>query len=244
MSARILLLFVLGGFAVRALLYTGVAHFFEWAVRGPWRAMSTPRKVQAAQPAAAHRRREMLLSLCTLALFSSFSALILLVQPLGWTRLYFQVQERGWPYFFASIGLMLALHDLYFYGMHRLLHRPFMMRHVHAWHHRSTNPTVWTALSFHPIEALFEGAIVPLSVVVLPMHPAALAIWFVLMLGFNLEGHCGYELRAARWRWPRSLLAGSSFHNLHHQNSRHNLGLYTGVWDWLFHTAAPAKKLN
>lgn len=237
-------LFIVGGFVLRTALYAGAACAFEWAVAGPWRAPAALRKLQPQAPAGHHRRRERLLSLSTLALFSSFSALTLVAASRGWTRLYFHVHERGWPYFFASIGIMLLLHDAYFYWMHRLLHTPFMMRHVHAWHHRSTNPTVWTALSFHPIEALFEGGIVPLSVGVLPLHPGALALWFVLMLAFNLEGHCGYELRGRRWRWPCLGLAGSAFHNLHHQKSCYNLGLYTGLWDKVCGTAAPPSKWN
>ena len=139
----------------------------------------------------------------------------------------------GWPYLLGSVGLMVLLHDAYFYWAHRLMHARPLYRFFHAVHHRSTNPSPWAAFSFHPLEAAVEAGIIFAIAFLIPCHPLALLGFMVVMTAFNVSGHVGYEFL------PRWLTAGRvgrllntpTAHNLHHQHHRTNFGLYFRFWD-------------
>jgi Delta7-sterol 5-desaturase len=196
------------------------------------------RRIQLRPPNSTSIRREILWSASTIVIFSLFSPLIMWAHARSLTRIYLEFSDFGPVYFIASIvGLILA-HDFYFYVIHRTIHIPWLYHKIHRIHHLATNPTVFSALSFHPIEAILEGAIVPLAILTVPLHPAALAIWFFWMLATNIEGHCGYDFRAPDFhqRPITGLLGGSHLHNSHHLHFTGNYGLYTTIWDRLFGT--------
>ncbi|MCB0634987.1 MAG: sterol desaturase family protein, partial [Lewinella sp.] len=135
-----------------------------------------------------------------------------------------------------SFAMLVVLHDAYFYWMHRLLHHPRLFRWMHLAHHRSNNPTPWASLAFDPLEAVLEIAIVPVLVLVIPLHPTVLLAFATWALAWNVIGHLGYELFPGGWvdhpvlRW----LNTSTHHNLHHRYSKGNYGLYFNWWDrWM-----------
>ena len=105
-------------------------------------------------------------------------------------------------------------------------------------HHLSTNPSPFAAFSFHPLEAILEAGILPILVVVLPLHPLAILTFIFFMTFLNVLGHLGYEL------YPSTFVASSltnwnntSFHhNMHHQKFNCNYGLYFNWWDKIFKT--------
>ena len=56
------------------------------------------------------------------------------------------------PVWFVLMFLLIpAWESFYFYWIHRLLHVPFLYKHVHALHHRNINVGPWSGLSMHPI---------------------------------------------------------------------------------------------
>jgi sterol desaturase/sphingolipid hydroxylase (fatty acid hydroxylase superfamily) len=109
---------------------------------------------------------------------------------------------------------------------------------VHLIHHKSTNPNPFSAYSFHPSEAILEGAVILIIAVTIPIHKIALGIFMLFMILFNLYGHLGYELipkpiaNSAIGKWINT----STNHNLHHKNSKNNYGLYFTFWDRIFNT--------
>ncbi len=138
-----------------------------------------------------------------------------------------------------TVIALVAFNDLWFYGIHRLLHTPWLYRHVHAVHHRSVDVSPLSAYSFHGVEAL---ALTAWVVPVLPLVPVPLPVLAtVQVLGTtnNLMAHLGFELLPAWWlrvpglRWSNT----ATFHSLHHTRFRGNYGLFTRVWDHLFGTA-------
>ncbi len=154
----------------------------------------------------------------------------------GYGQLYLKISDRGWPYFFVSIGLIIFLHDAYFYWIHRAMHHPKLFRWFHFVHHKSVNTTPFSAFSFHPIEAIVEFAVVPLVVFLVPIHVFVLVIFGSWTMIFNVLGHCGYEFfpagftRHPVFRWINS----SVHHNLHHTKVGCNFGLYFNFWDtWM-----------
>ena len=49
--------------------------------------------------------------------------------------------------------LVPAIHEVHFFFIHRLIHTPFLYKHVHSVHHNSINPSPWSSLSMHPVES-------------------------------------------------------------------------------------------
>ncbi|MEO6039199.1 MAG: sterol desaturase family protein, partial [Saprospiraceae bacterium] len=148
---------------------------------------------------------------------------------------YTEIDQYGWTYLLLSVPLLLLVHDAYFYWIHRLMHHPRLYRSVHLVHHRSVNPSPWAAYAFHPGEAVLEAGVIPLILLLIPVHPISFFAFITLMLWFNVYGHLGYELFPLRTythplgRWLNS----SVHHNLHHEKFNGNYGLYFNIWDRL-----------
>lgn len=140
----------------------------------------------------------------------------------------------------VAVGLLIILHDAWFYWTHRLLHLGPMFR-FHRLHHRSVAPTVWTAYSFHPIEA-FIHALFPVAMSpFVPLSIEVIGSFMTFMVVRNALGHSGVEVFPAdRKREP--LLAWSTtvtHHDLHHELGRGNYGLYFTFWDRVMKTETP-----
>ena len=140
----------------------------------------------------------------------------------GLTRVYAPLNKYGYVWYFVSIGLMIALHDTYFYWTHRLMHWKPLFKSVHKTHHLSINPTPFAAYAFHPFEALIEIGIIPLIAFIIPHHTSAITIFSLYALLLNVTGHLGYELFpkgfAGHWlfKWHNT----STHHNMHHSASQ------------------------
>jgi lathosterol oxidase len=151
------------------------------------------------------------------------------------------IDDRGWTWYFASIAVMILMHDAYFYWTHRAMHHRSVYRLMHRTHHRSLDPTPWAAYAFSPLEALVQAGIGPLIVFTLPVHPSAFAIFMLWQISFNVFGHCGYEIYP-RWflKSPIGWLLNSpTHHTLHHEKFVGNFSLYFNVWDRLLGTNCP-----
>lgn len=134
--------------------------------------------------------------------------------------------------------LVLALHDGYFYAVHRMLHRPWWFARVHSWHHRSIHPTPWAAYAFHPGEAVLVALFLPLVMFLIPLHSAVIGAFLVLIIVRNHVGHCGVEVAPAvrLGRLYARYFATTVHHHQHHQFGRGNYGLYLRFLDQWFRT--------
>ncbi|WP_324809480.1 sterol desaturase family protein [Sphingomonas sp. LY29] len=156
-------------------------------------------------------------------------------QERGWTRIY--TDASAYPLWWMPVSVLayLLLHDTWFYWTHRLMHRPWWFKRMHAVHHDSRPPTAWAAMSFHPWEAITGALVIPLLVFVIPIHPAMLGTVLAIMTVMGVTNHMGWEM------FPRGLVNGplgkwlitASHHELHHQKYRCNYGLYFRHWDRL-----------
>lgn len=196
------------------------------------------RKIQKPYAATSQLRSEIWLSFQTIVLTAFMMLLIRFMNQSGGTLIYHDFYTYPVWYFVMSILLLIILHDTYFYWIHFAMHKlPFLMK-FHAVHHRSKNPTPFTSFSFHWIESLIEIAFFPLIVLIMPVHPIALAVVGTLSIITNILGHSGYEfffkgfLDRPILKWFNT----STHHNLHHQYSSGNFGLYFNFWDTLMGT--------
>ena len=198
-------------------------------------------KIQPAMPRRGHIEHELIYSSSTACIFSLLGVAVYWLYSRGHTTLYADVGQHGWRYWAFSLLGVLVVHDAYFYWTHRLLHTRWLYRHVHAVHHRSTNPTPWAAYAFHPAEALLEGAVVFPLILLFPLHQAVFGGFLTVVLVANVVGHLGYEFVPARVRhgWLGRHLTSATHHNLHHQLFTKNFGYYFMHWDTWMRTAHP-----
>ncbi len=198
-------------------------------------------KIRATEPPKGQIRQEVLASLRTVLIFAAAGTSIALGAKAGLMTIYPDVAAYGWGYFLLSTGLLIVLHDAWFYWTHRALHYPPLFRRFHRLHHRSHQPTPFTSYSFDVGEAVVNAAYLPLVLIVLPAHPVALFIFVTHMMLRNAVGHCGVEVfpATATGRPVFGWMTTVTHHDLHHAHAGYNLGLYFSWWDRLMKTEHP-----
>lgn len=195
------------------------------------------RKIQKKMPKLSDYGRDIMWSMITITIFATV-ILLTMVKYKHLTNLYTDIDEYGYPYMIFSFFWMLFLHDTWFYWWHRAMHHPFLFKHIHLVHHKSTNPSPWTAYAFHPLEALIEVGIHPLIAFTLPIYTPALGLFFLFQIFYNVYGHLGFELypKGFHNHWFGKWINTSVAHNLHHKKFDGNYGLYLLFWDRMMGT--------
>jgi len=181
-------------------------------------------------------RREIAWSLASAFIYGAPAGLLAWGwQARGWTRVYRGVGDYPLWWLPVSVLVYLALHDAWFYWTHRWMHRPALFRAAHAVHHASRPPTAWAAMSFHPWEAITGAVVIPVLVLVIPIHIGALFAVLAIMTLMGVTNHMGWELFPS-WlvRGPAGAwLITASHHQRHHLHYGSNYGLYFRFWDRL-----------
>ena len=223
----------------RYLIGAGGVYLLVWIVLA--RALRN-RKIRQASPDWRQMRREILASLRTAAIFAGVGGLSIAgLMAAGVDVVYGDPQARGWVYFGFSTMALIVLHDAWFYWTHRLIHHRKLFRRLHREHHKSHNPSPWTAYSFDPGEAAVNAIYLPLVLLFVPSSGLAIFIFVNHMMIRNAMGHSGYELFPAR-RNGRPLfdwMTSVTHHDLHHAQAGWNFGLYFTWWDRLMGTEHP-----
>lgn len=156
-------------------------------------------------------------------------------QNRGWTEIYTDFAAFQWWWMPLSVLAYLFAHDTWFYWTHRWMHQPRWFKLAHSVHHASKPPTAWTAMSFHPIEAITGAFVIPALVFLIPIHASMLALVLTIMTVMGISNHMGWEM------FPRALvhsrfgqwLITASHHEKHHEYYGCNYGLYFRFWDRL-----------
>jgi plant 4alpha-monomethylsterol monooxygenase len=139
------------------------------------------------------------------------------------------------------MGLQLLfffyLDDLLYYASHRTLHRPWLYKRIHAWHHRIVTPWAITGNYMHPAELSLTAAVAMIGPLLVGAHVVTVWLWFVWRQWEAAEGHCGYDFP---WS-PSHFLPGNDgarHHDFHHARVKGNYGGFTPIPDRLFGTFA------
>ena len=228
---------------LRYFVLAGVSYFIFYTWK---RTYFSSIKIQQKFPNAKIIGEEILYSASTLIIYCATSWLVFQWQKSGITKIYLDIGKYGYLYFSLSILIMIIIHDAYFYWTHRLMHLPKLFKWIHKTHHHSHNPTPWTAFSFHPLEAIISVGIIPIIVFLIPCHPFAVLSFLSFMTLINVMGHLGFEIFPKRittntlGKWQNT----STHHNIHHQHSQYNFGLYFTFWDRIMRTLESTNSQN
>jgi Delta7-sterol 5-desaturase len=182
--------------------------------------------------------REIAYTMINLLIFAAIGWITDFLEHMAYLRLYDTSPNTPleFIYFLASFLLALGMHDIYFYTTHRLLHFPFLFQYVHHIHHRSHYATPWSAFSFHPIEGVLLIGIVPLVLLLLPLHSFVAAGFVGFLMLVSVYGHNGHEYRASKHP-IFNIFQTAIHHDIHHRKVHSNFGIYLTLWDNLFSTA-------
>jgi len=195
------------------------------------------RKVQKSLPKLTDYGRDIMYSMISVSIFATVGLMVFYYGS-DYTLRYNNIEKYGQAYLVFSWVLMFIVHDTYFYWMHRAMHHPFLFKHVHLVHHKSTNPSPWTAYAFHPLEGFLEALIIPIIAFTIPTYGNSLGYFFLFQIIYNVYGHLGFELypKGFHKTWIGRYINTSVAHNLHHDKFHGNYGLYFLIWDRWFGT--------
>jgi sterol desaturase/sphingolipid hydroxylase (fatty acid hydroxylase superfamily) len=129
--------------------------------------------------------------------------------------------DRHWPWLVVLTLIAPAIHEVHFFCIHRLIHTPLLYRWVHSVHHNSINPSPWSSLSMHPVEAFLYHAVMFWHLII-PSNPV-LALFQLHLAGFGaVNGHIGFE----KLELPsdKTLDSHAYAHYLHHKYFEVNFG--------------------
>ena len=199
------------------------------------------RKIRETTPPLRQLALEVLFSLRSVAVFSTIGLIPYALERAGMLPGAALAASWGPAWYWISLALVILAHDAYFYWAHRLMHDPRLFRRFHRRHHKSNNPSPFTAYSFDMSEAALMAAFVPLWVILVPT-PTGVMGWFVIhQIVRNTLAHSGYELMPARkdGRPMFDWLTTTTHHDLHHGEARWNYGTYFTWWDRLMGTEHP-----
>ena len=187
----------------------------------------------AAWPSSRDMRREFAYSLSSVVIFAAMGTGVFAMIITGHMEIYGRTAKYGWAWLVLSLPLMILWHDVYFYWTHRLLHTPWLFRRVHGVHHRSRNPSPWAAYAFHPIEAVINGLVTPLALMVVPLHGGVILLFSLHQILRNAHGHAAVETMPGgftrHWFWKH--FTTTTHHHLHHETAQGNYGLWFTWWD-------------
>ena len=236
-----ILLFTSINFLIIFLRYVLVSSIFQFVFSVLLKNKYAGRRISQALRKPNQSRKEITWSAITSFIFTlSFLGMIWLYEN-GETAIYTDLFEYGIGYLPVSLLLAMLIHEAYYYFLHRWMHRPKIFKLFHYVHHDSIVTSPWTAFSFHPFESILQALIVPVIIILVPMHFGVIFFMLILMTVTATINHLHIEIypRGFAKNWFGKWWIGSSHHSLHHSKYRFNYGLYFTFMDRLFKTESP-----
>ena len=200
------------------------------------RGVLAARKIREATPERRQLITEFFFSVRSIAVFSTVGVGVAFLERAGAYPLANIAQGWGAVWFWSSLAIMILAHDAYFYWTHRLMHDPRLFRRVHRRHHKSNNPSPFTAYSFDLAEAMLMVAFVVLWPMIFPTPWGVTGLFMLHQIGRNTLLHCGYELMPARadGRPWLDFITTTTHHDLHHGHAGYNYAAWFTWWDrWM-----------
>jgi lathosterol oxidase len=235
------LLVSLGIFIVIMLRYFIIAGLFYVLFHRTFIHYFKNRKINDRHYSIGQFRKEIAWSILTGFIFSIAGTFTLLGWQKNKTLIYTDPAAYAWWYLPLSLVIAMAIHETYYYWLHRLMHIPSIYKQMHKVHHDSKISSPWTSFSFHPYEAIMQAIILPFTLMIIPMHPVVILVQLTIMTFSSVINHLDIELYPSWFnkniigKW----LVGATHHSLHHKQFRYNYGLYFTFWDKWKKTESP-----
>lgn len=197
-------------------------------------------------PSRAQYLKEIKWSIITSVIFALVGVFTIWLYQQNFTVVYTELSFIDILYMPLSLAIALGIHETYYYWIHRWMHHPKIFRQVHKIHHDSIVTSPFTAFSFHPWEGFIEALILPIILMIIPMHPYVIFTYLVLMTISSIINHLDIEVypdwfyknRIGKW------FIGASHHHFHHREFKTNYGLYFTFWDkWMNTESEKYKKI-
>lgn len=162
-------------------------------------------------------------------LLGTLPALVVLFGFLRWRGLDMAAPLPPWWRMLLDLGLLVAVEEVLFYAVHRLLHRPALFRSIHRVHHEFRETIGITTHYVHFAEHL-AGNLLPFfaGMALFMPHPAVFFVWMVMVVVNAIHTHGGYAFPWMSWGVD---------HDFHHYNVNGCYGTIA-VLDRLFGTDA------
>ena len=145
----------------------------------------------------------------------------------GNSKIYFDFSDHSPGYTLLSILMVLIIAETLIYWIHRALHTRILYRYIHSYHHRFREPTPYTSLAFHPLDALFQGLPYHLCAFLFPLNFWVYHASVVLATLWSLTIHDRVRLVPSEW------INHTGCHMVHHWFFAYNYGQFFTFWDRL-----------
>lgn len=226
--------------SARYFLVAGIFYgiFYIW-----FRKKFEVRKINRKSYKKGQFRSEIRYSLISSLLFSLAGCLTLILWQKGDTKVYSATDLYGWWYLGVSLLVYMVLQETYYYWLHRWMHQPAVFKLVHRVHHDSHIASPFTAFSFHPLEAILQALVLPLLLLIIPIHYGVLLFLLVIMTFSSVINHLDIEIYPKNsYKFWSKWVIGATHHSIHHQYYKYNYGLYFTFWDRIKRTESPIFK--
>jgi lathosterol oxidase len=148
----------------------------------------------------------------------------------GYSRIYWDVDEHGWPWLIFSFVLYITFTETCIYWIHRWLHTDFGYRWLHKYHHEWRVTTSWVSMAFHPLDSFMQALPHHVFGFIFPLH----GMIYLTMVSFVSLWSVIIHDRVSWVRW--NLINYTGHHTLHHWFFKYNYGQFFTVWDRLMGT--------
>ncbi|KAI9000510.1 hypothetical protein BD414DRAFT_471855 [Trametes punicea] len=146
-----------------------------------------------------------------------------LAEVRGYSLMYDNVADYGWPYFFFSIFFFLVFTDYCIYWIHRGEHHPMCYKWLHKPHHKWLIPTPFASHAFHPLDGYAQSVPYHLFIFLFPLHRQ---LYLGLFIFVNIWSILIHDSDMITGHPLETIINGPAHHTLHHLYFNVNYGQY------------------
>lgn len=144
-------------------------------------------------------------------------------------------ESAPWTMVVGQVIVAILLYDFMYYFLHRGMHHPKVMKHVHGVHHYARFPTSIESIYLHPAENLAGLTLLMVSIALIGPVSVAAFVWiFFVHSTVNILVHANMQLPHPAFRLTNFLAMKHDFHHGKYLNK--NYASITPFWDLMFGT--------